>query len=74
VRTQKSNLSRNFHFLENRGEGQVKTLKETEQVRGTHSLSSAQGGTSKDTERNRVHKGHSLSVECQCTGRVKSEH
>ena len=33
--------------------------------------SSALGGSSEDTERNRV-KGHSLSVEC--TGRAKSGH
>jgi len=72
VRTQRSDHNRRIHFLENKGEGQVKTLKETEQVRGTHSLSSAQGGSSKDTKRNRAHEGHSLSVER--TGRVKSEH
>jgi len=35
-------------------EGQVRTLKETERARGTHELSSTQGGSSKDTERNRA--------------------
>src|SRR6267142_1062820 len=53
-------------------EGQVRTLKETEHARGTHSLSSAQGGSSQDTERNRACEGHSLSIER--TGTVKSGH
>ena len=34
------------------GEGQVRTQKETDQVRGTHILETAAGGTSQDTERN----------------------
>jgi len=44
-------------------EGRVRTLKETECARGTHELSSAQGGSSQDTERNRAHEGHSQTVE-----------
>jgi hypothetical protein len=40
----KSNHNRNFHFLENKGEGQVKRLEETKLIRGTHRLSSTWGG------------------------------
>ena len=50
-------------------EGQVRILKETECARGTHILSSAQGGSSQDTEKNRAHEGHLLSVKH--TRRVK---
>jgi hypothetical protein len=44
-------------------EGQVSTLKETERVRGTHYLSSTEGGTSQETERSQVSEGHSHTVE-----------
>jgi len=46
------------------------TLKNTELVSGTHSLSSAEGGSRQDTERIRPREGHSLSVERR--GRVSS--
>jgi len=39
-------------FWRQQREGQVRTWKETDQVRSTHSLKMAEGGTSQDTERN----------------------
>jgi hypothetical protein len=44
-------------------EGQVRTRNESEQARGTHTLESADRGTSQDTERIRASEGHSLSGE-----------
>ena len=41
-------------------EGQVRTWKESNQARGTHSLETAEGGTSQDMERKQPSKGHSL--------------
>jgi len=40
-------------------EGQVRTWKESNQARGTHSLEIAEGGTSQDTERKQLSKGYS---------------
>jgi hypothetical protein len=42
-------------------EGLVRTRKKPNQVRGTHNLETAEGGTYKDTERNRLSEGHSPS-------------
>jgi hypothetical protein len=42
-----------------RRKGQVKTIKESERVRGTHVLESASGGTSQGTTRKRVSERHS---------------
>ena len=42
-------------------EGQVRIQKESDRARGTHSLETASGGTSQDTERIRPGKGHSHS-------------
>ena len=39
--------------------GQVRIRRETNRARGTHSLETASGGTSQDTERNRPSEGHS---------------
>ena len=41
-------------------EGQVRTQKESDQTRGTHSLETTEGGTSQDMEREQPSKGHSL--------------
>ena len=41
-------------------EGQVRTWKESDQARGTHSLEMAEEGTSQDMERMWPSKGHSL--------------
>jgi hypothetical protein len=53
-------------------EGQVRTLKETDQARCTHSLETAQGGTSQDTKKNQQSEVNSLSKDR--TGRDKSGH
>jgi hypothetical protein len=44
-------------------EEQVSTRKESEQVRATHRLESADGGTRQDTERIQVSEGHSPTGE-----------
>jgi len=44
---------------ERQREGQVRTWKGRDQARGTHTLETAEGGTSQDTERNRHSKEHS---------------
>jgi hypothetical protein len=44
-------------------EGQVRTLRESESVGGTHELSSADGGSSQDTKTRRESEGHSQTVE-----------
>jgi len=44
-------------------DGQVRTQKESEQVRGTHFLESTDGRTSQDTEGIQVSEGHSLPGE-----------
>src|SRR6266850_484063 len=44
-------------------DGQVRTWTESEQVRGTHFLESADGRTSQDTEGIQASEGHSLSGE-----------
>ena len=54
-----------------RGE-QVRTWRETDSARDTHILETTLGGTSQDTERNQLRKGHSLSGDHK--GRGKSEH
>ena len=41
-------------------EGQVRTQKKSDQVRGTHILETASGGTSQHTEKIRASEGHSL--------------
>jgi hypothetical protein len=46
-------------------EGQVRTQKESERARGTHSLESVNGGIGEGTERNQGYEGHSLSGECR---------
>jgi len=53
-------------------EGQVRTWKETDQARGTHSLETTKGGTSQDMERNQLSKGHSQTGDR--IGRNKSGH
>jgi hypothetical protein len=55
-----------------RKEGQVKTPKEPKRHGGTHSLSSIQEGSTQDTKRNQVYKGHLLAVKH--IRRVNSEH
>jgi hypothetical protein len=44
-------------------EGQVRTRKQSKQARGTHPLERVDGGTSQDTERIQLGKGHSLPGE-----------
>jgi hypothetical protein len=44
-------------------EGLVRTLKETDQARGTHFLGTAEGGTCQDTERDRLSKGCSRAAD-----------
>jgi len=39
-------------------EGQVRTQKESNQVRGTHFLETTEGGKSQDTERKQPSEGH----------------
>jgi len=39
--------------------GQVRTQNRTDQARGTHFLETIEGGTSHNTERNQLSKGHS---------------
>ena len=53
-------------------EGQVRILKESDCMRGTHQLLSAKGGSNQKSERNSPREGHALTVKCK--GRVKSEH
>ena len=53
-------------------EGQVRIRKETDRARGTHSLETASGGTSQDTERNRPSEVHLLSGDR--IGRDKSRY
>ena len=50
--------------------GQVRTLKEYKQARGTHILLSTEKGLRQDTERIQAGKVHSHSVKCR--ERVKS--
>ena len=53
-------------------EGQVRSRKETDRAMRTHTLETAQGGTSQDTERNRPSNAHSPTGDH--TGRDKSGH
>jgi len=51
--------------------GQVRTLEETEQLRGIHQLIKAEGGKSQETKRERQGGTHKLS---STEGRYKSGH
>src|SRR6267142_1878080 len=52
---------------------QVRTQKETKQVRGTYSLESIDRQTSQDTKGNQASKGHSLSEEHRQTDKSGHE-
>src|SRR6267142_434065 len=54
---------RGTHQLESQTDGQVRTWKESEQVRGTHFLESTDGQTSQNMERIQPSEGHSHSEE-----------
>ena len=53
-------------------EGQLRTLKGSNQARGTHSLEMAEEGTGQDTERKQPSKGYSLPEDGR--GSDKSGH
>ena len=50
----------------------VRTKEESDRATGTDQLEAAEGETCQDTERKRLSKGHSLSVDAR--GRDYSEH
>ena len=52
-------------------EGQVRTWKESKQVRGTHSLETTEGGTCQDMQRKQLSKGHSPTGD-QREGKVRT--
>ena len=54
---------RGTHRLMGQRGGQVRTAEETEWMRSTHLLESAEGGTSQDSKRKLLDEGHSPTGE-----------
>jgi hypothetical protein len=67
----KSKYDKRIHSLENKREGQVKAQKDTKQARGTHRLSSIEGGRSHNTEKSQIRGMVCTFCQAQREGQVR---
>lgn len=58
------------HTIKHRGNYKIRTLKESEQVMDTHTLSSIKGRTSQNTEQMQASKEHSHPINHKGEGQV----